>query len=107
MLQNRMDPVLFKVAEAGNIGPFENCQTCLDQLLTTDENTILHVYLKNQSREPEFTDFVDTILKSVFLKQIKFMFLLVCFINSFNVLILKIKNLKNIILICFQTKNIF
>jgi hypothetical protein len=57
-----MDPVLFKVAEAGNIGPFENCQTCLDQLLTPDENTILHVYLKNQSREPEFTDFVDTIL---------------------------------------------
>ncbi|XP_011047471.1 PREDICTED: ankyrin-1-like isoform X2 [Populus euphratica] len=59
-----MDPVLFKAAEAGNIGPFENYQTCsLNQLLTPDENTILHVYLKNQSSEPEFTDFVDIILE--------------------------------------------
>jgi len=57
------DPVLFKAAEAGNIGPFENYQTCLDQLSTPDENTILHVYLGNQSREPEFTDFVDIILE--------------------------------------------
>ncbi|XP_052305504.1 uncharacterized protein LOC18110663 isoform X4 [Populus trichocarpa] len=58
-----MDPVLFKAAEAGNIGPFENYQTCLDQLLTPDENTILHVYLGNQSREPELTDFVVIILE--------------------------------------------
>jgi hypothetical protein len=59
-----MDPVLFKAAEAGNIGPFENYQTCsLDQLLTPDENTILHVYLSNQSSEPESTDFVDKFLE--------------------------------------------
>ncbi|KAG6738061.1 hypothetical protein POTOM_059607 [Populus tomentosa] len=58
-----MDPVLYKAAEEGNIDPFENYQTCLNQLLTPDENTILHVYLGNQSREPEFTDFVDIILE--------------------------------------------
>jgi len=58
-----MDPVLFKAAEAGDIGPFENYQTCLDQLLTPDENTILHVYLGNQSRELESTYFVDKILE--------------------------------------------
>ncbi|XP_073262716.1 uncharacterized protein [Populus alba] len=57
-----MDPVLFKAAEAGNIGPFENCQTCLNQLLTPDENTILHVYLRNQTTEPESNYFVDKIL---------------------------------------------
>ncbi|KAG6738063.1 hypothetical protein POTOM_059609 [Populus tomentosa] len=58
-----MDPVLFKAAEAGNIDPFEKYQTCLDQLLTPDENTILHVYLGNQSTKPESTDFVDIILE--------------------------------------------
>jgi len=59
-----MDPVLFKAAEVGNIGPFENYQTCsLNQLLTPDENTILHVYLKNQSSEPKSTDFVDKFLE--------------------------------------------
>jgi len=58
-----MDPVLFKAAAEGDIGPFENYQTCLDQLLTPDENTILHVYLGNQSREPESTYFVDKILE--------------------------------------------
>jgi ankyrin repeat protein len=58
-----MDPVLFKAAEAGNIDPFENYQTCLNHLLTPDENTILHVYLGNQSSEPESTDFVDKILE--------------------------------------------
>jgi ankyrin repeat protein len=58
-----MDPLLFKAAEAGDIGPFEKNQTCLDQLLTPDENTILHVYLGNQSREPESTYFVDKILE--------------------------------------------
>ena len=58
-----MDPVLYKAAEEGNIDPFENYQTCLNQLLTPDENTILHVYLGNQSREPESTDFVDIILE--------------------------------------------
>jgi ankyrin repeat protein len=31
--------------------------------LTADENTILHVYLKNQSSEPESTDFVDKFLE--------------------------------------------
>jgi len=58
-----MDPLLFKAAAEGDIDPFENYQTRLDQLLTPDENTILHVYLGNQSRELEFTDFVDKILE--------------------------------------------
>lgn len=58
-----MDPVLFKAAAEGDIDPFEKYQTCLDQLLTPDENTILHVYLGNQSRELESTDFVDKILE--------------------------------------------
>uniref|UniRef100_A0A2K1WSH8 PGG domain-containing protein n=1 Tax=Populus trichocarpa TaxID=3694 RepID=A0A2K1WSH8_POPTR len=58
-----MDPVLFKAAAEGDIDPFEKYQTCLDQLLTPDENTILHVYLGNQSREPELTDFVVIILE--------------------------------------------
>nr|TKR90674.1 hypothetical protein D5086_0000231140 [Populus alba] len=62
-----MHPVLFKAAEAGDIDPFENYQTSLDQLLTPDENTILHVYLGNQRREPESSiklfDFVVIILE--------------------------------------------
>lgn len=61
-----MHPVLFKAAEAGNFRPFENYQTSLDQLLTPDENTILHVYLGNQRREQfmfQSTDFVDKILE--------------------------------------------
>ena len=45
-----MDPVLYKAAEEGNIDPFENYQTYPNHLLNPDENTILHVYLKNQSR---------------------------------------------------------
>ncbi|KAG6738954.1 hypothetical protein POTOM_058582 [Populus tomentosa] len=44
-----IDPVLFKAAETGNIGPVENYRTRLNQLLTPDENTILHVYLGNQT----------------------------------------------------------
>uniref|UniRef100_A0A6N2LYH2 Uncharacterized protein n=1 Tax=Salix viminalis TaxID=40686 RepID=A0A6N2LYH2_SALVM len=58
-----MDPVLYEAAGAGNINPFENCQTSLDRLLTPDENTILHVYLRNQRRERRSTDFVDKILE--------------------------------------------
>ncbi|KAG5224861.1 ankyrin repeat-containing protein [Salix suchowensis] len=58
-----IDPVLYKAAEAGDIGRFENDQTCLDRLLTPDESTILHVYLRNQRREPKSTDFVDKILE--------------------------------------------
>jgi ankyrin repeat protein len=58
-----MDPVLFNAAAEGDIDPLEKYQTCLDQLLTPDENTVLHVYLGNQSSEPEFTDFVDIILE--------------------------------------------
>uniref|UniRef100_A0A6N2L0G4 Uncharacterized protein n=1 Tax=Salix viminalis TaxID=40686 RepID=A0A6N2L0G4_SALVM len=58
-----MNPVLFKAAGAGNVDPFENYQTSLDRLLTPDENTILHVYLRNQWREPRSTDFVDKILE--------------------------------------------
>jgi ankyrin repeat protein len=55
-----MDPVLFKAAEAGDIRPFKNSKICLDQLLTPDESTILHVYLRKQSRE--WDCFVETIL---------------------------------------------
>ncbi|KAJ6297491.1 hypothetical protein OIU78_023109 [Salix suchowensis] len=58
-----MNLVLFKAAAAGNVDPFENYQTSLDRLLTPDENTILHVYLRNQWREPRSTDFVDKILE--------------------------------------------
>ncbi|KAJ6297489.1 hypothetical protein OIU78_023107 [Salix suchowensis] len=58
-----MNRVLFKAAGAGNVDPFENYQTSLDRLLTPDENTILHVYLRNQWREPRSTDFVDKILE--------------------------------------------
>uniref|UniRef100_A0A6N2KUT7 Uncharacterized protein n=1 Tax=Salix viminalis TaxID=40686 RepID=A0A6N2KUT7_SALVM len=59
-----MDHVLYKAAVAGDIGRFENYQTCLDRLLTQDESTILHVYLRNQRRKPKpSTDFVDWILE--------------------------------------------
>uniref|UniRef100_A0A6N2L0R3 Uncharacterized protein n=1 Tax=Salix viminalis TaxID=40686 RepID=A0A6N2L0R3_SALVM len=58
-----IDHVLYEAAAAGDIGRFENDQTCLDRLLTPDESTILHVYLRNQLREPESTDFVDKILE--------------------------------------------
>nr|TKS02784.1 hypothetical protein D5086_0000159630 [Populus alba] len=44
-----MDAVLFKAAEAGDIDPFENYQTSLDQLLTPDENTILHANKKGET----------------------------------------------------------
>ncbi|KAG5224865.1 ankyrin repeat-containing protein [Salix suchowensis] len=58
-----MDPILYEAAAAGKIDPFKNHQTCLDRLLTPDESTILHVYLRNQRREPRSTDFVDKILE--------------------------------------------
>ncbi|CAK7349932.1 unnamed protein product [Dovyalis caffra] len=58
-----MDPALYKAAVQGKIDPFESYQTSLNQLLTPNKNTILHVYLENQSREPESTDFVDRILE--------------------------------------------
>ncbi|KAF9661804.1 hypothetical protein SADUNF_Sadunf19G0107000 [Salix dunnii] len=58
-----MDPVLYEAAAAGDMDPFQDYQTCLDRLLTPDESTILHVYLRNQRREPESTDFVDKILE--------------------------------------------
>ncbi|KAF9661599.1 hypothetical protein SADUNF_Sadunf19G0085600 [Salix dunnii] len=59
-----MDPVLYEAAAVGDIDPFENDdQTCLDRLLTPDESTILHVYLRNQRREPKPTDFLDMILE--------------------------------------------
>ncbi|KAJ6297496.1 hypothetical protein OIU78_023113 [Salix suchowensis] len=59
-----IDPVLYKAAVAGDIDPFKNYQTCLDRLLTPDESTILHVYLRNQGGEPgSSTDFVNMILE--------------------------------------------
>uniref|UniRef100_A0A6N2KQL9 Uncharacterized protein n=1 Tax=Salix viminalis TaxID=40686 RepID=A0A6N2KQL9_SALVM len=58
-----MDHVLYKVAATGDIDPLESYQTSLDRLLTPDESTILHVYLRNQQEEPESTDFVDKILE--------------------------------------------
>uniref|UniRef100_A0A6N2LW62 Uncharacterized protein n=1 Tax=Salix viminalis TaxID=40686 RepID=A0A6N2LW62_SALVM len=70
-----MDHVLYEAAGGGNINPFEDYQTCLDRLLTPDESTILHVYflhvyLRNQRREPEPTDFFDDILES-FLRYLR------------------------------------
>uniref|UniRef100_A0A6N2LST4 Uncharacterized protein n=1 Tax=Salix viminalis TaxID=40686 RepID=A0A6N2LST4_SALVM len=53
-----------QVAAAGDIDPFnKNDQTCLDRLLTPDESTILHVYLRNQRKEPKPTEFLDMILE--------------------------------------------
>ncbi|KAG5224639.1 ankyrin repeat-containing protein [Salix suchowensis] len=59
-LHYKMDPVLYEAAAAGDIDPFnKNDQTCLDRLLTPDESTILHVYLRNQRKEPKPTDFLE------------------------------------------------
>jgi ankyrin repeat protein len=59
-----MEPKLYKAAEAGNIYPFKDrLPTSLNELLTPKKNTILHVYLENQRRESESTDFVDKILE--------------------------------------------
>ncbi|CAK7349940.1 unnamed protein product [Dovyalis caffra] len=58
-----MDPALYKAAVQGKIDPFKFYQTSLNQLLTPNKNTILHVYLENQSREPESSAIVDRILE--------------------------------------------
>uniref|UniRef100_A0A6N2LT52 Uncharacterized protein n=1 Tax=Salix viminalis TaxID=40686 RepID=A0A6N2LT52_SALVM len=58
-----MDPVLYEAAAAGYIDPLKYNQTRLDRLLTPDENTILHVYLRNQRREPRSAYFVVKILE--------------------------------------------
>ncbi|KAF9661798.1 hypothetical protein SADUNF_Sadunf19G0106200 [Salix dunnii] len=61
--KHEMDPVLYEAAAAGYIDPLKYNQTRLDRLLTPDENTILHVYLRNQRREPRSAYFVDKILE--------------------------------------------
>uniref|UniRef100_A0A6N2LS38 Uncharacterized protein n=1 Tax=Salix viminalis TaxID=40686 RepID=A0A6N2LS38_SALVM len=58
-----MGPAMFRAAVAGDVGPFEKCETSLDRLLAPDKSTILHVYLRNQRREPKSTDFVYKILE--------------------------------------------
>uniref|UniRef100_A0A6N2M1K3 Uncharacterized protein n=1 Tax=Salix viminalis TaxID=40686 RepID=A0A6N2M1K3_SALVM len=58
-----MNPILYEAAAAGDIDHFEIYQTSLDRLVAPDESTILHVYLRNQRRQPESTDFVDRILE--------------------------------------------
>jgi ankyrin repeat protein len=58
-----MEPKLYKAAEAGNINPFKDLPTSLIELLTPQKNTILHVYLENQLRESESTDFVGQIIE--------------------------------------------
>ncbi|CAK7349941.1 unnamed protein product [Dovyalis caffra] len=58
-----MDPALYKAAVQGKIDPFKFYQTSLNQLLTPNKNTILHVYLENQIREPESSAIVDRILE--------------------------------------------
>ncbi|CAK7349929.1 unnamed protein product [Dovyalis caffra] len=58
-----MDPDMYKAAVQGKIDRFESYGTSFNQILTPNKNTILHVYLKNQSREPKSTDFVDRILE--------------------------------------------
>uniref|UniRef100_A0A6N2LTD5 Uncharacterized protein n=1 Tax=Salix viminalis TaxID=40686 RepID=A0A6N2LTD5_SALVM len=58
-----MDPVLYKAAAAGNIDPFNKIDpACLDRILTPDENTILHVYLRIQRWEWGSTAFVPALL---------------------------------------------
>ena len=58
-----MEPKLYKAAEAGNISPFKDrLPTSLSELLTPQKNTILHVYLENQRRGSESTDFVGQII---------------------------------------------
>jgi len=57
-----MEPKLYKAAEAGNINPFKDLPTSLNELLTPKKNTILHVYLENQRRESKSTDFVGQII---------------------------------------------
>ncbi|KAL9345406.1 hypothetical protein Peur_063081 [Populus x canadensis] len=58
-----MEPKLYKAAEAGNINPFKDrLPTSLIELLTPKKNTILHVYLENQRRGSESTDFVGQII---------------------------------------------
>jgi len=58
-----MEPKLYKAAAKGNINSFKDLPTSLNELLTPQKNTILHVYLENQRRESESTDFVDKILE--------------------------------------------
>jgi ankyrin repeat protein len=54
---------LYKAAEAGNINPFKDrLPTSLIELLTPQNNTILHVYLDNQRTESVSTDFVGQII---------------------------------------------
>jgi len=58
-----MEPKLHKAAEAGNINPFKDrLPTSLIELLTPQNNTILHVYLDNQRTESVSTDFVGQII---------------------------------------------
>jgi hypothetical protein len=58
-----MEPKLYKAAEAGNINPFKDrLPTSLIELLTPQNNTILHVYLDNQRTESVSTDFVGQII---------------------------------------------
>ncbi|KAI5555706.1 hypothetical protein BDE02_19G101300 [Populus trichocarpa] len=58
-----MEPKLYKAAAKGNINPFKyRLPTSLIELLTPQKNTILHVYLENQRRESESTDFIGQII---------------------------------------------
>jgi ankyrin repeat protein len=57
-----MEPELYKAAEAGNINPFTDLPTSLNELLTPKKNTILHVHLEKQRRGSKSTDFVGQII---------------------------------------------
>jgi ankyrin repeat protein len=57
-----MEPELYEAAEVGNINPFKDLPTSLNELLTPKKNTILHVYLENQRRGSKSTDFVGQII---------------------------------------------
>ena len=57
-----MESKLYKAAAVGNINPFKDLPTSLNELLTPKKNTILHVYLENQRKGSKSTDFVGHII---------------------------------------------
>ncbi|XP_052289764.1 uncharacterized protein LOC102621456 isoform X1 [Citrus sinensis] len=63
--QSQIDPILFKVAAAGNSEPFKDmAREVIESLLTAKtKNTILHISIISQERENVSTKFVAEILE--------------------------------------------
>ena len=61
-----MEPVYYNAAAKGDIGDFKNIPKPLNQLLTPNRNTVLHIYLTSLIKRSEdsksSTDFVEEIL---------------------------------------------